>query len=215
LTRGSAGAAAFSRGRALPTYCAAGKAALRTCASRRPTTRPWRRRASGRTGPGPTSQASTGAARGRRPEVVATSGDGSCRRIHQQLHRRHQRLHRRHRRHHLHLHLLRRHRPHRPTSQWVTAHGRGVGRVGAVGSDAYPAAAFAEAVRVYFLTSYTRACCRCVNSTRIDSIPTGAGYGWNGLSPSYAGSARFRDIDRLRRGELQRSMLALRQLYTH
>ena len=177
----------------MSTCCAAGRGALRTCASQRLTTHPWRRRASGRTGPGPTSQASTGAARGRRPEVVATSDDGSCRRIHQRL-RRHQRLHRR--RHHLHLHRLHRHRPHRPTSQWVTAHGRGVGRVGAVGSDAYPAAAFAEAVRVYFLTSYTGACCRCVNSIRIDTIPTGAGHGWNGLSPPCAGSARFRDIER-------------------
>ena len=141
LTRASAGAAAFNRGRALPTPRAAGKAAPRTCASRRPTTRPWHRRASGLTAPGSTSPANTDEARGRHPEVVGTSGDGSCRRIHQRLHHRRRRRRRHHRRRHHRLHR------HRRINQWVTAHGRGVGRGGAAGSDVYLVAAFAAAAR--------------------------------------------------------------------
>ena len=125
----------------MPTPRAAGKAAPRTCASRRPTTRPWHRRASGLTAPGSTSPANTDEARGRHPEVVGTSGDGSCRRIHQRLHHHRRRRRRRHRRRH-----HRRHR-HRRINQWVTAHGRGVDRGGAAGSDVYLVAAFAAAAR--------------------------------------------------------------------
>ena len=176
LTRASAGAAAFNRGRALPTPRAAGKAALRTCASRRPTTRPWRRRASGLTAPGSTSPANTDEARGRHPEVVGTSGDGSCRRIHQRLHPRH------HRRRHRRLHR------HRRINQWVCAHGRGVGRGGAVASDVYPAVVFAEAARFRCGARYNGVWRRCINCTSRRAIATGVERDGNGRRPPARGA---------------------------
>ena len=163
----------------MPTPPAVGTG-LRTCASRRSTIHPSRRRASGLTAPGSTSLASTVAARGMRLEVVGTSGDGSCRRIHQRLHPRHHRRRHRHRRRHHRLH--RRHR-HRRINQWVTAHGRGVGRGGAVASDVYPAVVFAEAARFRCGARYSGVWRRCINCTSRRAIATGVERDGNGRRP--------------------------------
>ena len=171
-TKANAGVAANNRGRALPTPPAVGTG-LRTCASRRSTIHPSRRRASGLTAPGSTSPASTVAARGMRLEVVGTSGDGSCRRIHQ-----------RHPRHHRHR---RRHR-HRRINQWVTAHGRGVGRGGAVASDVYPAVVFAEAARFRCGARYNGVWRRCINCTSRTAIATGVERDGNGRRPPARGA---------------------------
>ena len=154
----------------MPTPTAVGTG-LRTCASRRSTIHTSRRRASGLTAPGSTSLASTVAARGMRLEVVGTSGDGSCRRIHQRLHPRH---HRRHR--------------HRRINQWVTAHGRGVGRGGVVASDVYPAVVFAEAARFRCGARYSGVWRRCINCTSRRAIATGVERDGNGRRPPARGA---------------------------
>ena len=166
----------------MPTPPAVGTG-LRTCASRRSTIHPSRRRASGLTAPGSTSPASTVAARGRRLEVVGTSGDGSCRRIHQRLHpRHHRRRRRRHRRRHHRLHR------HRRINKWVTAHGRGVGRGGAAGSDVYLVAAFAAAARFRCGASCNGVWRCCINCTSRTAIATGVERDGNGRRPPARGA---------------------------